>query len=104
MTTNWSNAPRGAKTEHDLRRIEALDDLAVRRVLVELAGSMFLTLSLQILDGRMFPQTDRQGRAEQALERIPNLTENEAAGVLVSLAGLKATGRVLDLMEMGALA
>lgn len=104
MNTRWANSPNNAKTEHDLRRIEALGDQEIRRVLVEMAGSMFLTLSLQILDKRMYPQTDRAGRAEAAYERIGNLTPAEAAGVLVSMAGLKVTGRALDLMEQGVLA
>jgi hypothetical protein len=88
------------KTQAHLDTIATLDDQAVRQILVELAGSMFLTLALQILDKRMYPQTDRQGRAEAALERIPNLTESEALGVLVSMAGLTCTGNAMEAVKV----
>jgi len=108
MTARFSTRPDSPKIQRQLDLIEHLDDQEIRRVLVELAGSMFLTLALQILDAasprsgvpildkRVYPSTDRAGREAVALERIGTLTEDEALGVLVSLTGLKSTGRALE--------
>jgi hypothetical protein len=86
----------GSKTQRHLNIIETLDDPAVRRVLAEMAGSMFLAMSLHILDRTPLPVNGFEDRQAEALERIPNLTESEALGVLVSLAGLTLTGRSLE--------
>jgi hypothetical protein len=84
------------KTRAHLNIIETLDDQQVRQALVEMAGSMFLAMSLHILDKTPLPVNDVEDREAEALERIPNLTESEALGVLVSLAGLTLTGRSLE--------
>jgi hypothetical protein len=86
----------GSKTRAHLSIIETLDDQQVRRALTEMAGSMFLAMSLHILDRTPLPVNSREEREAEALERVPNLTESEALGVLVSLAGLTLTGRALE--------
>jgi hypothetical protein len=83
------------KIQRQMDVIETLDDQGVRKALTEMAGSMFLAMSLHILDGTPLPVNSREEREAEALERIPNLTESEALGVLVSLAGLTLTGSVL---------
>lgn len=85
-----------SKVQHQMNIIETLDDQQVRRVLVEMAGSMFLAMSLHILDRTPLPVNDFEEREAEALERIVTLTESEALGVLVSLAGLTLTGRTLE--------
>ena len=86
----------GSKTQAHLNIIETLDDQRVRRALVEMAGSRFLSMSLHILDRTPLPVNSQEDRRAEALERIATLTESEALGVLVSLAGLTLTGRALE--------
>jgi hypothetical protein len=92
MLSTQGGSPR---VQRQLDIIETLDDQTIRRTLAELAGSMFLAMSLHTLDRTPLPVDGPEDRKAEALTRIPDLTEAEALGVLVSMAGLTCTGKAL---------